>query len=361
MASGGIISIPSDIITEILYRLPSKSVGRFRCVSKDWLSLLTSPQFIKIHETTLNQSHIIYQVNSSIIPYLIPFHQFEEEEALPVEFHLKLPYFTPVVYGSCNGLVLMSYHHDDFVPDMLVISNPTTREYVELPKCDYGSGIMFGWYRIGFFYDAESNDYKVATICRVHRSSNIHTICIYVDVYSLGTNTWTRVTDYPYKHRWTSKPGGLVNGFLHWIIKGFNDLPILVAFCLANEKSSEVSLPNDLDILFKYHVSELVNFDGKLAIFVEGEIWLMKEYGVKESWTKITLHGLDETPISINELRIFNYNEKILLVGDNQMLMYDIEEGKLCKHMYASRNIGDLKVRAMCVESLVSLKSSGTS
>ncbi|XP_071705111.1 F-box protein CPR1-like [Rutidosis leptorrhynchoides] len=269
----------------------------------------------------------------STISYLIPFHQFGEEEAVPVEFRTKWPYFRPVYHGSCNAFVLMSLYCQDYVRRMLVILNPTTREYVELPKCDYGSGIMHSRYNIGFFYDAETDDYKVVTIFRVHRSSNIHTGCIYVDVYSLRTNTWTR---------------------------GPNDLPIIVAFCLSNEKFSEVPLPNDVGILSKYEF-KLYTFDGKLSIFRGVEIWLMKEYGVKESWTKIILHGLDETPISVHQPKIFNYNGKVLLVNNDQMLMYDIEEGKLCKHIYASQNLRGLQINVICVESLVSLKSSGAS
>ncbi|XP_071715112.1 F-box/kelch-repeat protein At3g06240-like [Rutidosis leptorrhynchoides] len=184
---------------------------------------------------------------------------------------------------------------------------------------------------------------------------------MFVAVYSLRTNTWTWVTDYPYKrHLWTNKPDGFVNGFLHWVTKDYNNLPVTVAFCLANMKFSEVPSPNDCGILFKYYC-EVVTFNGKLAIFPDGEIWLMKEYGVKESWTKIILHGLDGTRISLIQPRIFSYNEKVLLVSVNQMSMYDTEEGKLCKHMYASRNLRGFNVSAMCVESLISLKSSGTS
>ncbi|CAF2100201.1 unnamed protein product [Brassica napus] len=45
-------SLPSDLTSEILFRLPAKSVGRFRCVSKLWLSITTDPCFIKSFGTT---------------------------------------------------------------------------------------------------------------------------------------------------------------------------------------------------------------------------------------------------------------------------------------------------------------------
>ncbi|KAH0851912.1 LOW QUALITY PROTEIN: hypothetical protein HID58_094381 [Brassica napus] len=41
-----------DLTSEILFRLPAKSVGRFRCVSKLWLSITTDPCFIKSFGTT---------------------------------------------------------------------------------------------------------------------------------------------------------------------------------------------------------------------------------------------------------------------------------------------------------------------
>ena len=38
-------TIPIDLILEILSRLPTKSIGRFRCVSKLWCSMLNRPYF----------------------------------------------------------------------------------------------------------------------------------------------------------------------------------------------------------------------------------------------------------------------------------------------------------------------------
>ncbi|XP_059451338.1 F-box/kelch-repeat protein At3g06240-like [Corylus avellana] len=46
--------LPEDLLTEILSKLPVKSLGRFKCVSKSWCSLITYPNFITKHVTWAN-------------------------------------------------------------------------------------------------------------------------------------------------------------------------------------------------------------------------------------------------------------------------------------------------------------------
>ncbi|XP_071703434.1 F-box/kelch-repeat protein At3g06240-like [Rutidosis leptorrhynchoides] len=369
MAHKGIISIPSELITEILYRLPSKSVGRFRSVSKEWLSPLSSPEFIKTHQNTLNRNYLFFRLSSSNEINFIPFHYHaeankeEEEESVPTKFQLQF-HNNKRIHGSCNGLVLLSAFRLCSGHETLIISNPTTREFVELPDCDFKiEGHRFVYFIMrDLGYDSVTDDYKVVTINRFQNPTDDDLIMC-VHVYSLRRNTWTRVIDFPDKYHWPRiRSKALVNGSFHWVAYNVPDqTKVIVAFNLADENFSEVPSPtlsngNDLDIFYK--TCRVVVVDEKLAIFLlyEGEVWLMNEYGVKGSWTKIKLYGLEQ--IHMFDIRfVFYGNGKLVLVCDNEMLLFDIEDGRLSKRIDTSGYRyprADTHFSCVCVESLVS-------
>ncbi|KAL7166820.1 hypothetical protein ACSBR2_037484 [Camellia fascicularis] len=58
------LSLPEEIITDILSRLPVRLLLRFRCISMHWRALIDSSDFVKLHlnrsiETNTTLSFII--------------------------------------------------------------------------------------------------------------------------------------------------------------------------------------------------------------------------------------------------------------------------------------------------------------
>ena len=52
----GAEALPNEVVvTEILARLPAKSVGRFRCVCRGWSAMLSSDYFIGLHRQRANR------------------------------------------------------------------------------------------------------------------------------------------------------------------------------------------------------------------------------------------------------------------------------------------------------------------
>ncbi|KAL4570290.1 hypothetical protein LXL04_025942 [Taraxacum kok-saghyz] len=347
MASEGSFTIPPEIITNILYRLPAKSLGRFRCVSKDWLSLISEPQFIKIHQNTHNRSHLIFVSNLHPL-YSLPIHHHEAESPQePTKIRFETDNTSIALHGSCNGLVLLTTHHD-FTCFQLVVLNPTTGEFLKSQNPVMKSRTDFLEIEImyGLGYDSVTDDYKVVIVSYFHNHGIIPPDNMSVHVHSLRTKTWKRITDSPYDHSYgMSLPGVFVNGFLHWIAKKNSDhLPVIVAFNLADENFSELPSPN-----FKIDC-KLIALNGKLAVFMEDEVWLMNEYGVRESWTKILVLGI----LPKIEPMSFNYNGKVLFVKHDQIYIYDIEERSFCKSGNVSWSLKDLKVKGSYIESLMS-------
>ena len=51
--------LPQEIITNILSRLPIKSLLQFKSVSKLWLSLISNPQFVELHLKQMKENNTI--------------------------------------------------------------------------------------------------------------------------------------------------------------------------------------------------------------------------------------------------------------------------------------------------------------
>ncbi|PIA29302.1 hypothetical protein AQUCO_06100074v1 [Aquilegia coerulea] len=154
-------------------------------------------------------------------------------------------------------------------------------------------------------------------------------------VFTLGSDLWIDLKNVPQVQ--CLKPSATVQGSIHWLTYEFHFLRIL-SFDLASENFSFLELPKcylgkEVDV----HEFRIMNFGGDLSVvdfsyyYDRIEIWVMKEYGVKESWTKHTIMRTDSVT-GVNYSRIYPIspwkNGEILLLNDGRKLIsYNLETG----------------------------------
>ncbi|CAI9118803.1 OLC1v1020416C1 [Oldenlandia corymbosa var. corymbosa] len=245
-----VLSFPEDLITDILVRLPVKSIDRFRRVSKSWQSLLSSPRFIKDH---------------------LAFHNLGDPEKL---------IFTD---ASDHSPVMLTFTTENRGGSR---NNGVSKKLIcpSLPRNEWAKGLG---------YDESSDDYKIVTLSYFYTDNEHEPDCAetFVDIYSVKMKTWKRPPASPYDHAVPQVAHGVfVSGCLHWLacdIKTKGHPSVIAAFDLGHEKFEKVPPPIGVDES-KFVFNELIVLGGCLALIVDSydgvvDVWVMKEYGVQES------------------------------------------------------------------------------
>lgn len=336
--------IPQELLHEILIKLPVESLVRFTGVNKSWYSLITDPKFIINH---LNYNNL----DQDKTPLLLRFYDRvvkEEnytircddrtfsEQFTRIEFPFKSPLGYFRIVGICNGLVCLS---DDLFGDMerVILWNPAIRKSVDLempvrPKYPH----MFV---LGFGVCSLMNDYKVVRVVYVKDSSFQFTAPPEVQVYSLSTGSW-RVVDagapscYMVEYTWSQV---FVFGSVHWVafrkLGDSGSRNLIVSFHMGDEVFHEVILPDSLANDIVYDMSVSVVGDSLAALKYNKEagqesccVWVMREYRVAESWTKlytISVPGLTRTVAFRKDGQV------ILSLSNNELVSYDPLTGKI--------------------------------
>ena len=110
---------------------------------------------------------------------------------------------------------------------------------------------------------------------------------------------WRTLGKLPYRQIYQEPSQVLVCGRIHWSVSSGSDCPI-ISFDFEDEQFREVPKPPDCT---SWPNMDLVDFCGCLAAvsYSEFEIWIMKEYDVKESWIKEFNIG-NHVPRSLEEM-----------------------------------------------------------
>ncbi|KAL2932211.1 Hydroquinone glucosyltransferase [Bienertia sinuspersici] len=295
---------PTQLITEILSRLPVKLLLRFRCVAKSWRSLIDDKYFINLHlkHSLQNPTYHNLMIKDCFLQdnptindrylYSVDFPTLNQAKSINLQFDCD-PIETEIV-GSCNGLLCLA----DGNSMGTLVYNPATRKKRVIPVSPVdipGYVVLCDRIVYGFGYDHVNDDYKLLRIIQ-SREKTIDFHVTEVKLYSLNSNCWKRVRDFPseYYISYGMCWGVHVNGCLHWLAirKPQSDgTKEIVAFDLRTEEYKVVPQPKYSRGAKEFFVIEGV-LDGCLmmqALYpkIRTDVWIMKEYGVKESWTKL--------------------------------------------------------------------------
>ena len=336
-------NLPREIIEDILLRLPVKSLQRSKCVCKNWCSIISQPQFAKIHlhrpQTQARTRLCIVNSKERSDINVVRNGNGDNGELLDLDCLTDIKNIMNstnhgYILDSCDGLLCLvdSYHH-------VVLWNPFTRQYNHLPinhhhvyrgNYDYfrivpGVGYVVDGYKIenfyGFGYDSCSDDYKLIAGYFWDYDNNSR-----IDVFSLKSNDWRSIIIHSEKDHATIlyEKGVFLHGAAHWIAASSSSSdPIILAFDFEEKKFKEMAIP------VKNYGARLQVIEGHLYVYdckeYLKEKWVMKDYGVEASWTKLASPYSYPYPSKYQLLDFLN-NQHLLLINDEKVVLWDHKE-----------------------------------
>ncbi|XP_058784567.1 F-box/kelch-repeat protein At3g23880-like [Vicia villosa] len=363
--SDSLPTLPSDLIPEVLSRLPVKHLLQFRCVCKLWNSLIFDNKFTRKHLKSTTRtflqcvsyhtpsSHYILKSFSiqSIFADMatnITQHEFSSKDVFKHKIH--------DIVGSCDGILCLA----NYYKPLIVLCNPSIRKFKELspfdnPRVDSQLNMT-----CGFGYDHVSHNYKVIVVYNF-TAKGIPEYTTNVKVHTLGTNSWKNTRMFPSDTVFTEPSGKYVSGTINWLVflKGrHSDPPFIVSFDLEKESYQKVFLP-DLGEIDVFDLTLGVLRDC-LCLIHDDDVWFMREYGIKESWIKLfDLSYLQDStkPSTLTKVLYLFEDDNVLLefiyFEKKKLILYNSKNGSFKKGSFKNAAMFQHTLE-VCVESLIS-------
>ncbi|KAJ8759716.1 hypothetical protein K2173_009817 [Erythroxylum novogranatense] len=347
--------VPFDVVSDVLHRLPVKSLVRFRSLSKPFCSLIDSRDFVNIHlrHSLSAKSHLHLLIKE----WMLHSADFDSLHAADDFTHPLSSGGGTEVIGSCNGLLALRNSERD-----LGIYNPSTKKLKRLPVCEIdppGSRLRTGYVFYGFGYDSVHDDYKVvrmATFVEGDEALDVFDFDYDVKVYSLKSDSWRRVKDLPFYLRFLKKPfyhvlhkrgyGVIASNSLHWTFPRRPELGVkdsILAFDLGEEMFREVGRPDSVK-KEPYSQVDVGALEGNLCLMCNNEgthidLWIMKEYGVNESWTKMFSFVMNRKSTVLAFVRPLSYSK------DGGKVLFEVNDGKFVWYDWKHRTSKTVRIK----------------
>ncbi|KAG7550360.1 F-box associated domain type 3 [Arabidopsis thaliana x Arabidopsis arenosa] len=284
--------LPQDLVEKILANLPTKSLVKLIVVSKLWSSIIRSKYFIDLYlKRSVTRPCFLFTFRRDKRRF---FHSISQEAApsssRTSSFPLSLD-TRPLLlgYNVCppvRGLIFCRHL------DKVVISNPSTGQFLVLPKLKTKRKQISRF----FGYDPIEDEYKVLCMTVLQVSYNSGPVVSEEhQVFTLGgaqkkkAATWRTIAcKLPH---FPATNGLCFNGVVYYGAWSNSDRKgsLIVAFNVRLEDFTLVKLPIGVEI-YKSRDSELVNYQRKVALANHSykgnfELWVLD----KQEWSKISV------------------------------------------------------------------------
>ena len=335
-------SAASQILNQI--KLPVKSLIRLRCVSKSCNSTITNPIFITTH-FNLNKAKSLPN-NNNHNGYLLyaykacnlPPNSYQEwcavvcntDRTFTEISKFKIPFSDARMIGYCNGILCFYIYRyentyvksrnysyrDDY---KIFLWNPSIKKLKMVLDTHLTTTDAHG-----FAYHSQNNDFKILRIFH-YLISGEKAKPAEAEVYMLSTDSWRTVGPLSGSIVEIEDDFVFVDGALYYLARNTEGRKFILSFDVNDERFREIMLPDDYLGDFSPHFCNfelLAVFKGLLALVAFGTdldeedlciIWVMREYGVVESWTLYTV------PV--------DYVEMFYGFTDNGELLIEVKSG----------------------------------
>nr|XP_043633745.1 F-box protein At5g07610-like [Erigeron canadensis] len=231
MSSAEKVASCDGLTSEILLRLPVRSLLHFKSVSKHWYSLISSSSFKLPNLDPPSGLFVADYINKPNPEYdFIPF-----DIESPVKPPLRALHFDPTVKclmieHSCNGLMLCSAYTDEYFRHnnkyvmnyKYYIYNPTINKFNTLPRLENYANNGSVRYGMTLHFDpTQSSHYKVIYVCGYETNPLTGNTRYQIEIYSSQTRTCKTSCEFELDEDIyiDFRAGVFWNNALHWIQK----------------------------------------------------------------------------------------------------------------------------------------------